>query len=149
MEESRQVGFELRRTDHVLSRNLEASVKAEGVDEITLMHGWILKYLYENKDCDIYQKDIEKHCSIGRSTVTNILQLMEKKGLIRRESVPCDARLKKVILTEKGAEGHEKIESKITEQNERMVQGISKEDLETFINVAQKLRKNLEKKKQG
>ena len=104
MEDVRHYGFEVRRLDHVFARNLEAKVREKGIDELTLMHGWIIRYLIENQDKDIYQKDIEKHCSIGRSTVTNILQLMEKKGLIRREAVPNDARLKKVMLTQKGLE---------------------------------------------
>ena len=73
MEDVRHYGFEVRRLDHVFARNLEAKVREKGIDELTLMHGWIIRYLIENQDKDIYQKDIEKHCSIGRSTVTNIL----------------------------------------------------------------------------
>ena len=33
-----QVGFEIQRTGHMMSRRLEARVKAEGVDEVTLTH---------------------------------------------------------------------------------------------------------------
>ena len=46
--------------------------------------------------------------SITRSTVTNILQLMERKGYIERRSVPQDARLKQLVLTEEGICFHEK-----------------------------------------
>ena len=34
--------------------------------------------------------------------MTNILQLMERKGYIERRSVPQDARLKQLVLTEEG-----------------------------------------------
>ena len=44
----------------------------------------------------------------ARSTVTNILQLMERKGYIERRSVPQDARLKQLVLTEEGICFHEK-----------------------------------------
>ena len=148
LKDARRVGFEVRKLDHVFSRNLEAGVRAAGIDEMTLMHGWIMKYLYENKEKDIYQKDIEKHCAVGRSTVTNVVQLMEKKGLIRRESVPNDARLKKVVLTEKGMSGHRTVENLITEINNQMVEGISDEDLENFLRVAVALRKNIENQTQ-
>lgn len=47
--------------DRSISKLLEARVKAEGLDEGTLMHGWILRYLYEHQDAEIYQKDIEKY----------------------------------------------------------------------------------------
>lgn len=73
------------------------------------MHGWILRYLYEHQDAEIYQKDIEKYFGICRSGVTNIIQALEKKGLVYRASVASDARLKKVMLTEAGRESHEKL----------------------------------------
>ena len=71
--------------------------RERGVDELTAMHGWILGYLCRNEHKDIFQKDIEAEFKICRSTVTNILKLMEKKGYIKRESVPYDARLKKPL----------------------------------------------------
>ena len=75
-----------------------------------MMHGWIIRYLYENREQDIFQKDIEQRFAVGRSTVTNLIQLMEKKGFVKRESVKQDARLKKVILTEKGIASQESFE---------------------------------------
>lgn len=143
-----KVGFEIRRLDHTISRSIEARVKAEGLDEIPLMNGWIMRYLYENRKKDIFQKDIEKFFSIGRSTVTNIIQILEKKGYVRRESVEYDARLKKVILTEKGIESHEKIEAIIGCLNHRMIQGIEEKDLQVFLHVADQIRRNVENEKQ-
>lgn len=142
-----RVGFEIRRLDHTISKAIEARVKEEGIDEITLMNGWIMRYLYENRKKDIFQKDIEKFFSIGRSTVTNIIQILEKKGYVRRESVEYDARLKKVILTEQGIENHEKIEAIIGCTNQRMIQGIKEEELKVFLRVANQIRENVEKEK--
>jgi DNA-binding MarR family transcriptional regulator len=53
----------------------------------------------ENKD--VFQRDIEEVFRIKRSSVTSVLQTLEKKGLIIRESIPEDARLKKLVLTDK------------------------------------------------
>ncbi len=140
-----QVGFEIHRTEHMMSRRLEAGVKAEGIDEITLSHGWIVRFLYENRERDIYQKDIEKYFLVGRSTVTNSIQLMEKKGLVRREFVECDARLKKVLLTEKGIRAHETIENMITEMNAGILDGIDEQDAQVFLRVIRRIRENIEK----
>lgn len=143
---SNQVGCELHRLEHMMSKNLEMRVKAEGIDEVTLMHGWIMRFLYENREKEVYQKDLERYFHIGRSTVTNTIQLMEKRGLIRRESVERDARLKKVLLTEKGVQSHEKIEELITELNDGILDGIEEQDVETFIRVLHIIRENVEKK---
>jgi len=140
-----RIGFEIRMLDHMLARNMQAHVRAAGIDEITLMHGWIIRYLYANRDRDVFQKDIEKDFSVGRSTVTNVIKLMEKKGFIRRESVEHDARLKKVILTEKGILSHETMEHMIDNMDASLMEGIEDEELEVFHSVIRKLKENLKK----
>ena len=92
------IGHEIKVLNQVLQRKLIYSAKDKGVDKLTLMHGWIIAYLYDHRDEDVYQKDIENAFSIARSTVTSILKLMEKKNYITRESVESDARLKKLVL---------------------------------------------------
>lgn len=133
--------------NHMITKNLTYHVKAAGIDEITLMHGWIMRYLYENREHDIFQKDIEKTFSIGRSTVTNIIQLLEKMGYVRREFVEHDARLKKVILTEKGVKNHESIEALIMKLDGMLEENIGEDELEMFFKVTDKIKKNLEKQK--
>ena len=129
--------------NHMIKRNLICHVNATSIDEITLMHGWIIRYLYERRGSDVFQRDIEKNFSIGRSTVTGIIQLMEKKGYLRRESVEQDARLKKVVLTEKGIYAQESIEGIIEELNSQLMRGIGEEELQTFYEVLRKLEANL------
>lgn len=143
LQEERTVGQEIHKLHHMISRYLTMCVKEEGIDEITLMHGWIMKYLYENKEHDIFQKDIEKTFSIGRSTVTNIIQILEKKGYVRREFVEHDARLKKVILTEKGIKGSESIEKMIKKMDTSLEENINDQELDTFFCVSDKIMENL------
>lgn len=137
------VGPVIHKLDKMLSRNMAAQMRAAGMDEITLMHGWIIRYLYEKQEEEVFQKDIEKFFSIGRSTVTNIIQLMEKNGYIARESVPGDARLKKVKLTDKGITNHEMVEAFITRLDRELIRGITEEELNTFYTVMNKIKGNL------
>lgn len=99
---------QLRRVDNLIFRRLNQFSRANGVEQTTPMHGWIIEYLYRHRDEPVFQRDIEREFSITRSTVTNILQLMERKGYIQRLNVPQDARLKQLVLTEEGICFHEK-----------------------------------------
>lgn len=144
MKHDERIGFEIRTLDNMMMRNFSASVKARGLDEMTVMHGWIIGYLYANRGKEIYQKDIETQFSIGRSTVTNILKLMEKKGYLRRESVSRDARLKKLVLSENGIKLHEDTQKLIRDLDEKTIRGISGEELDTFYRVIHRLKRNLE-----
>lgn len=58
-------------------------------------------FLARNRGREIYQHTIEQKFCITRSTASRVLALMEKKGLIARESVEHDARCKRIVLTDK------------------------------------------------
>ena len=139
------LGFVIKTLDNLFFRNMFAyETSQRGMDEVTVMHGWILGFLYENDDSDIFQKDIETEFSIARSTVTSIVKLMEKKGYIQRESVPSDARLKKLVLTQRGRQIHEQHICHVDILEAQCKRGISQEEMQAFLSVAEKLRRNLE-----
>ena len=110
--------------------------------------GNILNFiLVEGQKHSIYQKDIEKYFGICRSAVTNIIQTLEKKGYICRASVASDARLKKVMLTEKGRENHEKLGEIFQKMDAQLEEGITEEELHAFMHVIDKVYYNMEKMK--
>ena len=139
------IGFELRTVNNMLHRQIIASENIKRVDELTGATGWLIGYLVHNRDRDIFQKDIEQRFAVGRSTVTNLLQLMEKKGFVRRESVKQDARLKKVILTEKGIASQESFEDIVEHIEEELSEGISEEELHIFYKVLDRINQNVKK----
>ena len=64
------------------------------------MLGYVyFQYCREKK---VLQKELEEEFKIRKSSVTSVIQILEKKGLVRRVSVPGDARKKEVVLTEYG-----------------------------------------------
>lgn len=78
---------QLRRVNNLIFRKIGQIARTNGVEAVTPMHGWIMEYLYRHSETPVFQRDIEREFSITRSTVTNILQLMERKGYITRQSV--------------------------------------------------------------
>ena len=49
-----------------------------------------------------FQKELESEFKIRRSSVTSVIQGLEKHGLVERRSVSTDARQKELVLTEEG-----------------------------------------------
>jgi DNA-binding MarR family transcriptional regulator len=131
----------------MMIRNRVHSSAKESADLMTGMHGYLIRYLYENRDKTIFQRDIEKQFSISRSTVTVTLQLMEKNGLITRESVEKDARLKRIQLTEKAQNLHLQIEADIAKFEAQLTRGITPEEEAVFLKVLEKMRNNLKETK--
>ena len=104
--------------------------RIENEGDITGMQRWTLGYLNDHADTEIYQKDIEQEFKVSRATASNMLQLMERKGLIVRESVSCDARLKKISLTEKAKNMVAKSDADIREMEQLITKGFHKEETE-------------------
>ena len=95
------------------------------------MQKHVLKFiLLETIHRDLYQKDIEEEFQIRKPTVTGILQLMEKNGYIYRECAKQDARLKRILPTEKAESLRQPILHSIVEDEAAMIRGIPKEDVE-------------------
>lgn len=143
MPEPNEIGKIIRELNSAFKKNFITCGTAAGLDEVTLMHGWIMGYLDHNQDKAVYQKTIESDFGIKRSTVTTILQLMEKKGYIRREAVEGDARLKRIFLTDQGKETAARTRTMIRHMESGVVEGIGADELETFCRVARKLLSNM------
>lgn len=139
----RHLGLEVHRLERLMTRQRGCSAAHQDADRQTGMHGYLIRYLYENQERDVFQRDIEKAFSISRSMVTVTLQLMEKNGLIRRESVAQDARLKRIVLTQKARDLHRQIEADIIAFESNLARGISEEEQEVFLRVAKKMQENL------
>lgn len=92
---------------------------------------------------DIFQKDIEEEYGIRPSTASELLKQMEGNGLIRRESVSYDNRLKKIVLTDKALKYKQQVIDDLTELEEALVRGIPEEDMEVFFRVIEKMMDNL------
>ena len=120
LDKEKYIELEISKTSNVLKRKCKNSELNRKIDEATGKNGWIIGFIADNQDRDIFQRDIEEMFSIRRSTVSSMLQLMEKKGLIIRESVGYDARLKKLST------------------------GLSDEEISVFFSVLERIRSNAE-----
>lgn len=143
-QEHKYIGVEISKTSNMLKRSCKKSDVVRRVDDVTGKNGWIIGFLAENQDREIFQKDIEQYFSIRRSTVSGIIQLMEKKGFIIRESVDYDARLKKLVLTDRAKELHANMMKDLEDNEIKLKHNISQEELATFFSVLEKIRSNIE-----
>lgn len=145
----RRLGFELHRASRMVKRYMNGDATRLYVEKMTGTHGWAVGYFYDNRHRDVFQKDFEQEFDIRRSTASNILSLMEKNGLINRESVPYDARLKKITLTDKALEVQSVVNKSFDRLESTMKKNISDEELSVFFSVLDKVCNNLERNDYG
>ena len=106
----------------------------------------IIEYILNNKNKDIYQKDLEKVLNLRRATVSGVLHTMEKNGLIKRVTDESDTRTKKIILNEKIPERFNEYSKKIKKIENNIIKDISDKDLEIFLKVISQMKESIRKK---
>lgn len=137
--------MELRSLFNVIRRKKEEITPDSTHDcQITMMRGHIIAYLFLNRDRDVFQRDIEQEFDIRRPTATKLLQSMEKNGLITKLDVDYDARLKKIILTEKAICFQTAANEKFNALEQKIKQGLTREEIEMLFTVIEKIKKNFE-----
>lgn len=125
----------------ILSNKIQRAIGKEMAQyNITSIQARIIGFIHkESSKRNIFQRDIEEEFDIRRSSVTSVLQLMDKNGYIVRESVCEDARLKKLVLTEKGLKIQEGVHNSILKFEETLKAGLSEDEIDTFINLIHRL----------
>ena len=106
----------------------------------------IIEYILNNKNKDIYQKDLEKVLNLRRATVSGVLHTMEKNGLIKRVTDESDTGTKKIILNEKIPERFNEYSKKIKKIENNIIKDISDKDLEIFLKVISQMKESIKKK---
>lgn len=149
MDEQQNIMFQL----HLLDREIKqefVKLQMKYIDDRTVAtHGWIIGYLYEQRENDIYQKDLERKFHMAPSSMTTILQSFEHAGYIERVAVSHDARLKKIALTEEGIRFQQNSMENFRRIEQRMIEGVSDEDAAVFQRVFSNMIENLKDVKEG
>lgn len=123
---------------HMMKVRLDSSF-----DEVNLngLQARILGFVEINdrQGKDVYQKDVEAEFKIRRSSVSSVLDTMEKNGYIMRQSVASDARLKKLVLTEKAKKVGQHYRDCIERFENAAVANLTEEEINTLKTLLSKV----------
>ena len=136
---SKNLGILINKIDNQLKRKMDKEMNENY--NLTKTQSLVLSYINSNKE--IYQKDIEKRFSIRRSTATEILNLMEKRNLIKRIPSKIDKRLNNIEITEEGIKLEKVGKEKIKELEKHMTKSLTKEEKKELIRLLEKVEQNL------
>lgn len=142
------IGAEVKALTHAFRRKFSEAIRQAGAEDLSAMQGHVIGYLYFCRDKDVFQRDIEETFNITRSSVTGIVKLMEEKGYLTRQSVQGDARLKKLTLTRKGLEHHQRAMAAIDQVETAALRNFSQEEIDLFRSLCTRIRTNLSEKKE-
>lgn len=137
------IGLNVAKVHHNIVRKLESATQAIGNGNLSATTARIIALLCNAEDKnDVFQRDIEQFLGLKPSSVSLILNTMEKNGYITRASVLHDARLKKITATAKATELFPAILDAFGSVEASMKEHLTYEELQSLANILIKLDDN-------
>lgn len=81
----RSIGNAIRVLSNMIHREITNSPGMKLVERVTGTNAWIIGYIAQQGENDVFQRDLEQKFGITRSTASKVVNLMVQKGLIVRE----------------------------------------------------------------
>lgn len=112
--------------------------------EITHQQARIVGFIGESnkKGVPIKQKDIEIVLGLKGSSITSLMQGLEKKEFIKRIISINDTRIKELVLTDKGVNLIETFEDVFNEIENTVVLGFSDDEKKQFLDFLERANRN-------
>ena len=135
-------GTQINLLSRMLKRRLNVTLQGLG---ITAIQSRVMFYIMDHcLEGPVFQRDVEQVFSLSRSTATGILQQLEEKDLLRRESVPSDARLKNLVPTPRAAELDAEVRACLRQSEAVLTRGLSDGQVQLFKETLATMAANLE-----
>lgn len=147
MNQAHQIGIQLRTIQNRIKRRIDSSPVNKKIENMTGTNAWLIAHIAEKTEqgAEVYQKDIEEEFAVTRSTVSKVVKLMEQKNMVSRESVPDDARLKRLVLTKQAQEIAEELKEDASNMEAQLLEGFTREEQERLSGYLTRILNNLEK----
>ena len=142
--------FQVKNLEKVILRKLSPDeLEKKDISDIekrpTPTQMQIVGYILDNIDKEVYQKDLEDSLNLRRATISDVLQRMEKNGVIKREIASNGTRTKKILLTDKSKKFFEAGRNRMKDLENIAIKDIPDEELQIFSNVIDKMIENMNK----
>lgn len=135
-------GFLISRIKQTGTRIFDRMLADSGIDEFNGAQGRILYVLWQNDEISI--SSLSAQTSLANTTLTAMLDRMEKNGLIVRKFDPRDRRNRLIVLTEKAKSLQDDYTRISQRMNEIYYTGFTEKEIQQFEAYLQRVLSNLE-----
>jgi len=113
--------------------------------DVTMAQAAVLYFLAKSDaDCMI-QQDLAEIMNLNKSGLLRTVDILEKKGMLKRMPVKNDRRKNKIELTRHGFEEVDKFVNKIEQKERELRSGFTKQEVDSFFRVLTQLMKKVGK----
>jgi len=131
------IPYQINRLAFSMNRRLERSLR---VHKLTIANWRIMSVLNFNSTATV--NELSDYAMIEQSTLSRMLQRMEKDGLLRIRQADDDARVRRIELTDVGYDKFLAVRDVIFEHIDRILKDVSETEKKSLLSLVLKLQAN-------
>lgn len=137
------VAIDIKVLNNLILRDLEQRSRLRAGDLISGVNGMIMGYILTHSDREVYQRELEDEFGLTRSTISKVVNLMERKGLIERVPAEHDARQRLLRLTESARELAGKIQQESAMVSTRLLKDFDESEIDALTGYIGRMTQNM------
>lgn len=137
------VAIDIKVLNNLILRDLEQRSRLRAGDVISGVNGMIMGYILTHSDREVYQRELEDEFGLTRSTISKVVNLMERKGLIERVPAEHDARQRLLRLTESARELAGKIQQESAMVSTRLLKDFEESEIDALTGYIGRMTQNM------
>lgn len=108
---------------------------------VTRSQAWALAFL--SRRDGLTQSDLADDMSLGKVTLSGLIDRLEDVGMVERRPDPSDRRIKRIFITKEGRRVIKEMRQLTLECNDKMLEGLDAQEVFNTVETLRKLNRNL------
>ena len=139
---TKSIGYSVMNLARQIGRNVNQHIASLN-DDVTMKQGAVLYFIARSRQEDLIQQDIAEMMDINKSATLRTIDILEKKGFVKRFPVLNDRRKNRIEVTKQGLKVVDAFILTIREKDADLKKSVTDEELKAFFKVMSILRKKV------
>ena len=139
---TKTIGYSVLRLSREMTKKMNQQIALLN-DDVTMQQGAVLYFIARSENEELIQQDIAELMGINKSAILRTIDILEKKGFVKRSPVPNDRRKNKIDVTETGLEVVDAFIHSIEEKDQELKRAFSDSEVSSFLKIIEALSKKV------
>lgn len=138
---TKSMGYSILKLSRHVTRDINKHIAT--MDDVTMKQGAVLYFVARSHTQDLIQQDIAELMDMNKSAILKTIDILEKKGFIKRMPIPDDRRKNRLEVTPAGLTVVDAFILSIKEKEEELRANVTEADLKSFFKVMEVLQQKI------
>jgi len=140
----RDVALDIKVLSNLIHRELEQRSRLMAGDTVSDINGLIMSHMLSRGGI-VFQKELEDAFGLTRSTISKVVNLMERKGMVEKIPAEHDARQRVIMLTGMAYKMAEQLQDESSMVTSQLLSDFDEHEIDVLSGFVARMMQNMRK----